>query len=342
MPAAFLRRRLLPQPVSSAVVPRLPLAVGFVIAALLLSAVFLLSMPDDFLWQRVLEDAGHGPVFAGFASVLLWLHAPPAHERVRSTAQYLRVFGIAVAVGLLTELGQSFMPARNVSTHDVLHDAAGATLGLALAWCIERWLARRQGVARGDARPALMLAIILAAVTILAWQPLQCARAYAVRKAAWPTLSPLGEAADAAFGRSHSAQVSYGRLPERYRRLGDGESMRLTFAAGARPAWQVTEPVHDWSGASVLVLDVTNPLPEPAHVMLRIVDATHDWTHADRFNQRLVLPAATRASVRIALPAVALSPRGRRMDMMRVADVMLFATAPLPAGELYLTRVALE
>jgi hypothetical protein len=281
-------------------------------------------------------------VFAGFAIVLIWLQAPPSQEPVRSARQYLRVFGIAVAFGVLTELAQTFMPDRNVSTHDVLHDAAGAALGLAVAWCIERWLARRQGVAQYDARPALMLAIILAAVTILAWQPLQCARAYATRKAAYPTLSPLGEAADAAFGRSHSAHVSYGPLPERYRRPGDGESMRLAFAAGARPAWQVTEPMHDWSGASVLVLDVTNPLPEPAHVMLRIFDANHDWTNADRFNQPLVLPAATRTSVRIALPAVMMSPRGRRMDMTRIADVMLFATASLPAGELYLTRIALE
>lgn len=342
MRAAFLRRRLLPNPASSAVVPRLPVAVGLVIAGLLLSAVFLLSMPDDFLWQRVLEDSGHGPVFAGFAVVLLWLQAPRSNEPVRSAAQYLRVFGIAVALGVLTELGQWFMPARNVSTRDVLHDAAGAALGLALAWCVERWLARRQGVAHDDARPALMLAIILAAVTILAWQPLQCARAYAVRKASWPTLLPLGEAADAAFGRSHSARVSYGPLPERYRRAGDGESMRLAFAAGASPGWQVTEPVHDWSRASVLVLDVTNPLPEPAQVMLRVFDAGHDWTNADRFNQPLVLPAAARTTVRIALPAVALSPRGRRMDMTRVADVMLFATAPLPAGELYLTRISLE
>jgi hypothetical protein len=153
---------------------------------------------------------------------------------------------------------------------------------------------------------------------------------------------PLGEAADAAFGRSHSAHVAYGPLPERYRRSGDGESMRLSFVAGARPAWQVMEPVHDWSRASVLVLDVTNPLPQPVRMTLRILDATHDWTHADRFNQPLVLPAATRASVRIALPAVESAPRGRRMDMTRIANVMLFAAAPLPAGEFYITRIALE
>ena len=322
--------------------PRLALAAGLVLAGLLLSAVFLLSMPDDFLWQRVIEDAGHGPVFAGFAIVLLWLQAPPPSEPVRSAAQYLRVFAIAVAIGVVTELGQTFMPDRNVSTRDVLHDAAGAALGLAIAWCVERGLARRRGIGHDDARPALMLAIILAAVTILAWQPLQGARAYAVREAAWPTLLPLGEAADAAFGRSRASHVSYGALPERYRKAGDGESLRLTFAAGARPAWQVTEPMPDWSRSSALVLDVTNPLPQPVRVTLRILDAAHDWTHADRFNQPLVLPAATRTSVRIALPAVALSPRGRRMDMTRIADVMMFATAPLPAGELYLTRISLE
>lgn len=342
MRAAFQRQRLLSNPASSAVVPRLPVAVGLVLAGLLLAALFVLSLPNHLHWQRVLEDAGHGPVFAGFAIVVLWLHAPPAHERVRSPAQYLRVFAIAVLVGLLTEWVQGFMPGRNVSGRDVLHDTAGAAMGLAVAWALERWLARRKGVEHGDARRALVLAIFLAALTILAWQPLQSARDYAARTAAWPTLSPLGASADAAFGLAHTAHVSYGPLPEPYRKVGDGESLRLSFAAGARPGWQLTEPARDWSRSNVLVLDLTNPLPEPAQVMLRIFDAGHDWTNDDRFNQPLVLPAATRTLVRISLSAVESSPRGRRMDMTRIADVMLFAIAPLPAGELYVTRIALE
>jgi hypothetical protein len=44
----------------------------------------------------------------------------------------------------------------------------------------------------------------------------------------------------------------------------------------------------------------------------------------------------------LSLPAVESSPRGRRMDMTRIANVMLFAAAPLPAGEFYITRIALE
>jgi len=46
--------------------------------------------------------------------------------------------------------------------------------------------------------------------------------------------------------------------------------------------------------------------------------------------------------VRISLEAVAASPRGRRMDMAAIANVMFFSRRPLEQGELYVTRVWLE
>jgi hypothetical protein len=118
--------------------------------------------------------------------------------------------------------------------------------------------------------------------------------------------------------------------------------LRLQFAAGARPGLQLFEPPPDWSGKDTLVIDMTNPSSRPLPLVLRILDRTHDWTHEDRFNQRLIIPAASRTSVRIALAAVASSPRERRMDMTAIADVMLFARRPLDAGDLYVTRISLE
>ncbi|MDH5177875.1 MAG: VanZ family protein [Gammaproteobacteria bacterium] len=227
------------------VLPPLAPPLGLVLAALSLAAVLTFSLPDDLLWQRVIEDAGHGPVFAVFALALVWMLAPRPGRPVREFGQYGKVFGVAVAVGIVTELLQWFLPERNVSVHDVLHDAAGAALGLASFWIVERLLARRAGVADASRTLAVAVAVTSSGFVLLAWQPLQCARAYAERARSWPVLLPLGEPAGAAFSTVQSARQSYGPLPARYARPGDGLSLRLQFAAGARPGLQLFEPPPD-------------------------------------------------------------------------------------------------
>jgi len=314
-----------------------------VLVGLLLSAVFFLSLPGITLWQRVVQDAGHGPVFAGIAVVLLLMRGPAEGGAVRSASQYRNAFLASVALGILTELLQYSMPGRSVSAMDAMHDAAGAALGLACVWFIERWLAhRRDGTPTGDARTRVVVAIAVCAFTLLAWQPLQCARAYAARDTSFPVLIPTSPLADGLFARPHEASVTYAQLPPPYRRPGDADSVRLEFKPGATPGLQLLEPYPDWRNHDVLVLDVTNPSPRPAQFMLRILDATHDWSNADRFNQPILLPGAARTTIRISLEAIATSPARRRMDMGAIANVMLFALQPLDAGELYVTRVWLE
>jgi len=281
-------------------------------------------------------------VFGALAIVVLLLQAPPAGLQLRAFSQYRAVFLAVVVLGIVTELLQRALPNRSVSSADVLHDAAGAALGLALVWFVERRVARRRGVDAGDGRTPVAIAVALGAFMILAWQPLQAARAYAARAAAWPALLPLDTEAEAAFTQVNDATVSHTTLPAAFRQPGEADSLRLSFNAGARPGVQLLEPPADWSAYQQLVIDVTNPASQPVQLVLRVFDATHDWTHEDRFNQALVIPARTRTTVRLALEAVARSPRGRRMDMTAIANVMLFAGQPLEAGELYVTRVWLE
>ena len=323
--------------------PRLPLSAGVVLVGLLLGAVFFLSLPGDTLWQRVGQDAGHGPVFAGIAVVLLLMRAPADGRASRSASQYRNAFLASIALGIVTELLQYSMPGRSVSAMDVMHDAAGAALGLACVWFIDRWLERRRSLAaQANSHTLVVVAIALGALTLLAWQPLQCARAYAARDTAFPTLIPTDPHADGLFARPADAVVTYGQLPEPYRRPGEADSLRLKSKPGAGAGLQVLEPYPDWRDHDVLVLDLTNPSPQPAQFMLRILDATHDWTYADRFNQPIVIPGAARTTIRISLEAVARSPARRRMDMGAIANVMLFALHPLDTGEFFVTRIALE
>jgi hypothetical protein len=323
--------------------PVLPWTSALALVSVLLAAVMLPGPSQATLWRRVLQDAGHGPVFAGIAIVLLLWRAPLSGATVRSGAQYRDAFLLALALGVLTELVQAWMPDRQVSSLDALHDAAGAALGLSVAWWLER--RRSAGVRKAHTSWAAgpwVLLTAMSALALLAWQPLQVARAYAARHAAFPTLLPLGPIADASFAGAHHAVLGHGPLPPRYRRAGDADSVRLTVAAGARPGLQLIEPVPDWRAHGVLAVDLTNPGAGPVQLSLRVLDATHDWTYEDRFNQAVEIPAASRVTLRFSVDAIATAPRGRRMDLAAVSDLMLFALQPLHSGELYVTRIWLE
>jgi hypothetical protein len=331
-----------PESRSAPALPRLPPVVVAAVVSLLLAAVFFLSLPGTTLWQRVLQDAGHGPVFAGIAIALLLRLAPPAGAVVRPGSAYWRAFLWATSIGVATELIQYSMPGRSVSWMDALHDAAGAALGLALVWFIERRLAARHGDTSDPSHGSIVAAIGLLAFTLLAWQPLQCARAYAARKAALPALLPLGPVAEARFVQPRQASVSHVLLPERFRQPGDRNSIRLDYPPGSRPGLRLVEPYPDWSNRDVLAIDLTNPGPEPARFMVRVFDAQHDWSGEDRFNQRVEIPAVTRTTIRISLEAIATSPASRRMDLSAVRDLMLVAPRPPSGGAFYVTRIWLE
>lgn len=314
---------------------RLSRPLGSLLIALLLAALFIPSLPGQTYWQRVLQDAGHGAIFAGVAIVLLAMRPAAAPGR-RLRGDFTACFVVAVTLGIATELLQHFLPHRQVSALDVLHDAAGAALGLAAIALVER----RSG-AFAD-RAGMAVAILLGAVVLLAWEPLRCARAYAERANAFPTLAPMGRIADAQFAGARDGVLSHATLPATWRQAGESDGLRLEFEPGARVALELIEAVPDWRGHSVLALDLTNPGPQPAHFILRVLDARHDWTHEDRLNLPVRIPAQTRMTVRVALTAVEHAPVGRRMDLGDIANVMLFATAPLPGDVFYVSRIWLE
>ena len=283
---------------------RLSRPAGFVLIALLLAAVFTLSLPGRLYWHRVVQDAGHGPVFAGIAIVLALMRPVAANTGRHSRADFAWAFGVAVALGIATELLQHFLPNRNVSTMDVLHDAAGAALGLAIVAMLER-----------TPRTALAVGVALGALLILAWEPLKCTRAYAERAAAFPQLAPMGGVADQKFvvGRrrdDHPRALARDLAP-----TGGARRVEAPISRWGRPALELTEATPDWRGHSVLAIDLTNPGSDPAHLILRVLDARHDWSHEDRLNLPVTVPPRTRTSLRVSMAAIEHAPARRTMDL---------------------------
>ena len=318
-------------------VKRLSVPLGLICLATLLSALFVLALPRRLYWQRVLQDGGHGAVFVGVGIVLLLMRRGDPRSGSHRPADYVIAFFVAVALGVATEALQHYLPHRQVSALDVLHDAAGAALGLALV-TVARSAAPSD---RGAGRPVALL-VALVALVVLGWEPVRCATAYAQRASAFPALAPLAGVAHDKFVLARNAALERAPLPEPWRRPDEADALRLAPTPGARPALELPEPVPDWRGHSALALDLTNPSSQPVRFVLRVLDAPHDWTHADRLNLPVDVPPRTRTVVRVPMAAIATAPAGRTMELSRIAHVMLFAPRPLDADAVYVSRIWLE
>lgn len=305
--------------------------------AALLSLLLFVRVPGQGLWHDVSLNASHGPIFALVAVLLVCMH--PLAARSGATA-YVNAFFVAVGLGILIEILQT-LAHRPGSPLDVMTDAAGAAAGLGLWALVER---RRSGAA---AQPAARgswwpLAVALAGITLVAWPPLHAARAYAHRAAQFPTVAEFSEPRDLTFVGTDGAGVAIVDLPAPWARHAGERALRLGFDARRAPAVQVLEPSPDWRGYAVLAADLTNPTDAEVGLILRVHDASHDWSHKDRLNLPLVLAPRTRTTVRVALSQVQSAPASRPMDLGQIANVMLFGRPAASPGEIYVSRLWLE
>ena len=88
----------------------------------------------------VTSVAGHLAVYAVLAALTWWAFG----GLVRSPRQRVAAaFGVALLYGFSDEWHQSFVPGRTPDTRDLVVDAVGAIVGIAIAVAIARTQARR-------------------------------------------------------------------------------------------------------------------------------------------------------------------------------------------------------
>jgi hypothetical protein len=182
----------------------------------------------------------------------------------------------------------------------------------------------------------------LAGIAFVAWPPMQAARAYASRAAAFPVIVEFRSLDDLHFVTTEGSAAQIVALPAPWAQAPDERALRIPYNEQHVAAMRILEPQADWRGYSVVAADITNPAEHEIELTFRIFDETHDGNPADRLNLPLVIPPQTRTTVRVALAAVESAPEGRRMDMARIADVMLFGRDAQPQSEVYVSRIWLE
>jgi VanZ family protein len=300
---------------------------GILIVALpALALVFKLpSHPQIF---GVLNNAAHAPVFGALAIAIFCLL-----RRFSVLAQwhrFLAAFVFAIAMGGAIEVIQPLF-GRGAELGDWLNDALGAGAGLAL-------------VAHQASKRRAFLAVALGLLVPIAWPVVDAARAYASRADNFPVLFGDATHSDRYFTSTRGVETAHSTLPEQWARAGDPESLRVRVVGRKWPGVTLSEPQPDWRQYSRLMIDLTNPETRPLALTLRVHDFAHNNLAADRFNINLELPGSRRQTVIVPLEEIEMAPADRRMDLSRIAGLIIFGAGdPASIGRhYYITRLWLE
>ncbi|HEY8508650.1 MAG TPA: VanZ family protein [Steroidobacteraceae bacterium] len=309
-------------------------------AAALITLVLAANLPSSTRYMRLLNDAGHAPVFGALAWIGLRLAGSIERWAKAGAARYFAVFAAVTTIGILVEVVQSLI-GRDATAADVLTDAAGAACVLfAFAFC-ERGR-DSQGAIR--ASRAWLLAGALGAAATIAAPLARGALAYAEREAAFPHLIRFGHPLSLYFVETHGVRLNAEPLPARWANEADDPALRVQIERRETPAVMLVEPKADWSGYELLALGIINPGPRALQLTLRVHDQEHNQRHDDRFNMRFVVAPASARDIAIPLEEIAQAPRNRSMDLTHIAGVVLFeSSANAPVGDaFYITHLTLR
>lgn len=294
--------------------------------ALLAMLLVELRLPASRLFG-VLEDAAHGPLFGIIACIALSLLRD--HRRstlLRTPVQYLLAAAICLALGLATELAQ-LLGTRHASFGDFVNDALGTLGGLSVYALFDARVPRSPRALR------ITLAGVAAGTVLLFTVPILWATAaYAHRNAQFPVLIDGGSRLDLFFLAPLGTTI--GRAP--------AGTVRIEFRAQAWPGVLLVEPRRNWTRFRTLVVDLENPNDAVLPIGLRVHDRAHNSAYSDRFNQEFALAPHTRSALRVSLAAIESAPRGRRLDLQRIAGVAVFRLRSDAPQVLLLHSIRLE
>jgi hypothetical protein len=266
--------------------------------------------PDSLRSVRHAWVSGHLVCFALWGYLYLsWRGNLPIRRLL------VEVVLLSFLVGGMTEILQSLV-GREPSWRDIFNDVLGGLLAV-LFFAPGRY----QLVA--PLRHATQFLLLL----VVAWSLIPFSRALAddmISRHQFPLLSGF----ETPFEQTRWGGKSRRYLDEEIVYRGQ-KSLRVELVAGWYPGVFLNFFPADWRGYAALQMHVHHPLPEPLELHLRIHDQHHrdfNQTHRDRFNSTLVLePGWNR--IRVLLDDVANAPRGRKLDLRRVAGVGLYAVS---------------
>jgi hypothetical protein len=308
------------------------------LASCVVIAAVIIGAPDPGASSRsaiALHDLGH--VIAFGLVTALFSFALPARDHPgfpgTTTRTASLAAGAAIGLGVMVELAQ-VVSGGTGDPWDVLRDAGGA-LFVALT------LVARDPARSLRARAALMVAaiLILGPFTF----PLVAAlHDEALARSRFPVLASFETARELArfrIGEDYNARL-VSTLDDEGQ---PASALQLTLPPGKYPGVSLRYFPGDWRGFRTLRLLLVNLDPVPYEMAVRIDDAAYDYRLDldDRYNQSFVLsPGANR--IEIPLADVATAPRGRRFDLARVRNLLVYAVDLERSREIIVGPIVLD
>lgn len=294
--------------------------------------------PRPTLFWYEIYNLGHIPLFGLIALLALevsrGLSASPATGQV---THYLAAFVMVALISLVSEILQLGVEGREAEVQDAVHNLIGAICFLAIRSGFDtRLWSERNGPQRGFLMGAASLALFVASWPLFAlgWH-------YGMRAAAFPVVVDFDSRWQQPFIISPRASLGRIEAPEAWRhRTGDMVSA-IRFLHTPWPGVTIREPYPDWSGMSLLRLQVFSQRPEPVRLTLRIDDETHNQEHRDRYNRTFNIEPGLN-ELTVSLEDVRKAPADREMDLSRVVQLIIFTNRPREPFELLISDLWLE
>lgn len=291
----------------------------FVLAGLLL----FVPMPiTPTYFARTIENAGHTPLF--FLLTLGLLFVLRTDPRFTGARLYAAAGMVGAGTGFLSEVIQRPL-ARDASWEDVVADALGVVLALAVYALFER----RSPLRRWHRVTAGVVAVVCIAIFIM--PIVRMTRAYLHRNGQFPVLADF-----------HSRLELYWTVSIGVNRFIVDDVLAVEFGNEEFPGVSFHEPVPDWRQYKTLLIDVENPDSRPLELVVRVHDRKHSRAFNDRYNKSFPLAAGERRTLKIPLEDIRRGPRLRLMDMAHISDITLFKGAREGSRTLHIHTLKLE
>lgn len=243
--------------------------------------------------------------------------------------QALEVLLLALLLGGVTELIQAGI-GREATWQDLANDLLGSLLGLVFAASVNEQISRK-----------LLWLIRIPVLALVCWTLLPFVKISIDDLIAWQQF-PLLSGFETPLEQERWGGNSR-RAVEHQHVYSGASALRVELNTQRYSGLALRHFPADWSQYRLLRFRLFNPEPENFEFYFRIHDRDHaknGYRYSDRYNTSLVaLPGWS--EMEISLETVARAPRGRSMDLTRIAGMNLFVVKLEQPRTIYIDAVEL-
>lgn len=312
----------------------------FLVVAAALAIQQKVGLPGYTRMWKAVGDAGHIPLFGLMSLAFLglsYIFLKNKFKDIRS--HYLAALIATALVGTLSEIMQ-INTNRDADINDFLRDVGGAISFLSLYVTYDP---RLKEVRRKWGRKLTFWAwgISLLFITICSLTIGLVTVAYIERYQAFPIICDFEHGWQERFLILCDAELKLVPAPSGWKGAGQGHVGRVVFNHATYPGFHIKEPYPDWRNYSTLAFEIYSELDTTVTLNVRVDDSHHRGLYQDRYNTVIrINPGLNR--INIPLAKVQNGPKSRKMDMIAIRAIGLFASRPPAPFTLYLDNFRLE